>query len=136
MNYFDKNIIQCESIINSKTYILSKCDKLKIEIILQELIDQFSTIESEETAIACEIAASRLPPALLSALEKDARLCGIRQLTLTASKTAEKLYRRAGYLAEPYKDVHLPNGGIMSLCPMKKELVVAKVCERQGSGYA
>lgn len=62
---------------------------------------------------------------VLRRIETDALSAGLRRLTLTASKTAEALYLRAGYSPDPYCDAHLPNGHILPLRPMKKNLVSA-----------
>ena len=56
-------------------------------------------------------------------IESDALSKGMRSLTLTASKTAEALYLRAGYEPAPYCNVPLPNGHVLPLRPMKKKLV-------------
>lgn len=60
---------------------------------------------------------------VLRRIETDALSVGLHWLTLTASKTAEALYLRAGYTPSPYWDVRLPNGHILPLRPMKKNLV-------------
>jgi GNAT superfamily N-acetyltransferase len=62
---------------------------------------------------------------VLRFLETDALSAGVRRLTLTASKTAEALYLRAGYTPDPYYDVRLPNGRILLLRPMQKNLISA-----------
>ena len=59
---------------------------------------------------------------MLHCIEMDARSVDICQLTLTASKTAEALYLRAGYLPGPYHNVRLPNGHDLPLRSMKKTL--------------
>jgi len=59
----------------------------------------------------------------LHCIETNARSAGLRALTLTASKTAEALYLRAGYAPGPYHDVRLPNGHDLPLRPMKRILV-------------
>src|ERR1043165_2234343 len=51
------------------TYILDSKEKSQIEALLKELAGRFSTVESEETALACEVAAARLPAGLLSVLK-------------------------------------------------------------------
>jgi GNAT superfamily N-acetyltransferase len=60
---------------------------------------------------------------VLHCIESDALAAGLSQLTLTASKTAEALYVRAGYVLGAYRNVFLPNGHDLSLRQMKKTLV-------------
>ncbi|MGB8817410.1 MAG: GNAT family N-acetyltransferase [Rhizobiaceae bacterium] len=60
---------------------------------------------------------------VLRCIETDALAAGISQLTLTASKTAEALYARAGYALGPYCNVFLPNGHDLPLRQMRKNLV-------------
>ncbi len=60
-------------------------------------------------------------------VEVDAMSTGMAQLTLTASKTAEALYRKAGYSADTPLYIRLPNGSDLPLFPMRKQLGLSEV---------
>ncbi len=75
--------------------------------------------------VAPQYARRGLGQKIMRRIEADALSAGLRQLTLTASKTAEMLYLRAGYTPGSYCDVRLPNGHILPLRPMTKSLVSA-----------
>ncbi|MGB8817403.1 MAG: TauD/TfdA family dioxygenase [Rhizobiaceae bacterium] len=69
MNFALHPAYQPDIINIERTYILSSKELSQIEVVLTELAARFSTIESEETALACEVAATRLPAGLLSMLK-------------------------------------------------------------------
>src|SRR5437016_2952168 len=52
-----------------RIYTIDSQEKSQIETLIGKLAERFITVESEETALACEIAATHLPEGLLSILK-------------------------------------------------------------------
>ncbi len=68
MNYPAHLTTSYDLINMDRVYTLNKVELSEIKALLGELYARFSTVENEEAALACEVAATRLPAGLLALL--------------------------------------------------------------------
>jgi Fe(II)/alpha-ketoglutarate-dependent arginine beta-hydroxylase len=72
MTFFNPEFITLPAIPKDRTLVLTDQERAEIEVVISSLRDRFSTIETPDFAMTCEIAALQLPKRVLAVLKQIA----------------------------------------------------------------